>query len=191
MTFRFDTWCAVRLRLVMLAVVPPEPGGATCTIQKRNLSFCGRPALKVLDHSICAKHAIGLYLEIDSIVEANDQNDMVRTLMVLEEVDLPKRKISRKSRKGSITARDFYEPVVYYLLIDGLVKIGYTQDFNQRIKAYPPSARLLATEVGTEALERSRHSDFVEYLALGREWFHPGPKLRAHIEALDTYQPAS
>lgn len=175
----------------MLDVLPSEPGSQRCTIQTRRHSFCDRPAVKVLNFPICAKHAIALYLDIESLIESNDQNDIVRTMMVLDEMDAQERKRQRKTKPASITATKFYEPVVYYLLIDGLVKIGYTQDFHQRIRAYPPPAQLLATEAGGEELEKSRHRDFSDYLAMGREWFHPGPKLRAHIEALDTYQPAS
>lgn len=175
----------------MLDELPLEPGSQRCTIQGRRHSFCDRPAVKVLNRSICAKHAIALYLDIESLIEANDQNDIVRTMMVLDELDTRERKRERQARPTSITATPFYEPIVYYLLIDGLVKIGYTQDFHQRIRAYPPTAQLLATESGSVELEKSRHQDFADYLAMGREWFHPGPKLRAHIEALDTYQPAS
>ena len=71
---------------------------------------------------------------------------------------------------------------VYYALIDGLVKIGYATDVTQRMRAYPPTARLLAVEPGTLHTESQRHDQFRAYLARGREWFRDVPELREWVE---------
>lgn len=70
---------------------------------------------------------------------------------------------------------------IYYVQIADEIKIGWTTNIHQRMRAYPPSAKLLATEPGTTALERSRHQQFNEYLLHGREWFEPGQFLLEHI----------
>jgi len=74
--------------------------------------------------------------------------------------------------------------VVYYLRVGDLIKIGHTRRIDQRLKAYPPDAVLLATEPGTEELETQRHDQFAEFLGARCEWFRPGLALLAHIEAL-------
>lgn len=74
--------------------------------------------------------------------------------------------------------------VVYYLRINGLVKIGTAVDLRTRLYAYPPRTQVLATEPGSYALETVRLNQFREYLAARREWFHPGPRLVRHIQEL-------
>lgn len=73
---------------------------------------------------------------------------------------------------------------VYYIEIDGLIKIGYTTNITNRTRAYPPTAKLLAIEPGTKALERGRHSIFNQHLARGREWFNDHPDIRTWIDTL-------
>lgn len=73
---------------------------------------------------------------------------------------------------------------VYYIEIDGLIKIGYTTNIINRTRAYPPTAKLLAIEPGTKALERGRHSIFGQHLARGREWFNDHPDIRTWIDTL-------
>lgn len=75
-------------------------------------------------------------------------------------------------------------PVVYYLLVDGLIKIGFTTNIRSRLRAYPPTTHLLVTEPGSFQLERSRHRQFSSHLADRIEWFHPAAELWEHIRTL-------
>lgn len=74
--------------------------------------------------------------------------------------------------------------VVYYLRINGMVKIGYTKNLARRSRAYPPGTELLAIEPGTQYTERERHQDFSRWRAKGREWFTESEQLRNHIDSL-------
>jgi len=73
---------------------------------------------------------------------------------------------------------------VYYIALDGLIKIGYSQDVTARMRAYPPTATLLAVEPGSKSVERKRHQRFGKFLAKGREWFTDDPELRAWTDEL-------
>lgn len=73
---------------------------------------------------------------------------------------------------------------VYYLEVDGLIKIGYTKDVERRLKQYPPSSELLTARIGTKITERAEHNMFASSLARGREWFHPTLDLMKHIGKL-------
>lgn len=78
--------------------------------------------------------------------------------------------------------------MVYYLRINGHIKIGYTSDLRQRSRSYPPGSELLAIEPATKATERERHQDFARYLERGREWFRESEVLVEHMAALkETY----
>ncbi len=80
---------------------------------------------------------------------------------------------------------------VYYIELDGLIKIGFSTNVKNRMRAYAPTAKLLAAEPGTKKVERSRHQHFGAYRALGREWFRDTPELRTWITTVITeYGPA-
>ena len=70
---------------------------------------------------------------------------------------------------------------VYYIRIDGLIKIGYSQNVFTRMMAYPPTSELLAVEKGTKAVESLRHGQFRLSLEHGREWFRESPDLTQWI----------
>lgn len=70
---------------------------------------------------------------------------------------------------------------VYYIRMGDVIKIGYATDVTKRMRAYPPSAELLAAHPGTPQVERDMHKRFSADLARGREWFQESPELTAHI----------
>lgn len=76
------------------------------------------------------------------------------------------------------------EGTIYYASIGDEIKIGWTSSIYRRMRAYPPSAQLLAIEPGTKTIERARHQQFNEYLAHGREWFKSGKFLLEHIDRM-------
>lgn len=73
---------------------------------------------------------------------------------------------------------------VYYMRINGRIKIGYTTNLRQRSRNYPPGTELLAVEPGTRDTEKRRHDQFSRSLAQGREWFAESDDLAAHIVGL-------
>lgn len=76
------------------------------------------------------------------------------------------------------------EGLVYYIRINGQIKIGFTTDLTQRSRSYPPGSELLAVEPGTKELERERHVQFHRFLARGREWFVDAPEILEHAASL-------
>jgi hypothetical protein len=70
---------------------------------------------------------------------------------------------------------------VYYIRINGRIKIGYAKDVRARTRHYPPGSELLAVEPGTPQNERERHQDFNRFLVEGREWFTESPAITEHI----------
>jgi len=70
---------------------------------------------------------------------------------------------------------------IYYIRVDERIKIGYSTDVKQRMRAYPPHSELLAVHPGTPTLEREMHAQFAGHLAQGREWFRPDDPVMVHI----------
>lgn len=71
---------------------------------------------------------------------------------------------------------------IYYLRLDEKIKIGWTANYIQRMKAYPPHARVIARHPGARADERDLHRSFKPSRVAGREWYAPTPELMRHIE---------
>lgn len=93
-------------------------------------------------------------------------------------------KRERKQVVAKITGGEQATGFVYYIRINGQIKIGYTKDITQRMRNYPPGSELLAMEGGTPHTEKERHQDFKRDLERGREWFRESPKLAEHIKHL-------
>lgn len=71
--------------------------------------------------------------------------------------------------------------VVYYMRFSDRVKIGFTTDLEARSKQIPFD-EVVAAEPGTYALERRRHTEFLEERMSERgEWFTLTPRLAFHM----------
>lgn len=70
---------------------------------------------------------------------------------------------------------------VYYLELNGLIKIGWTSDLQRRMKDYTPGS-LLAAQPGTRADEKRIHRMFAAHRTHGAEWYAPVPSIRHHID---------
>jgi len=75
--------------------------------------------------------------------------------------------------------------IVYYMRINGQIKIGYTANLTQRSRHYPPGTELLAVEPAGPYTERDRHQQFHRDRVRGREWFEPSSELMEHIAELE------
>lgn len=74
-----------------------------------------------------------------------------------------------------------HDPIVYYMLNGGLVKIGTSTNVIARMEAITPE-RLAAVEPGDAKVERQRHREFAD-LRSHREWFRLDDRLAEHVEA--------
>lgn len=160
----------------MIETVWKRPGTPPlCAIGGHGFGAVGRPAFYVDGHAICAEHALEIANGVD-----NRSSD-VRLADALK--DQRKREVAEEERERVRRARGKRQPgFVYYIRMDDLIKIGYAADIGRRMRAYPPSAELLAAHPGTLELEKSIHRDFRAFLSRGREWFTPHRTLMDHIE---------
>lgn len=79
---------------------------------------------------------------------------------------------------------------VYFVLVDGLVKVGWSSKLADRIRAYGPKATLLVNYPGTRADESNLHRQLTPARFKGREWYHDNDIVRGFVkEALATYGP--
>lgn len=90
----------------------------------------------------------------------------------------------QRRRDGDTAFRGNLPGFVYYLQVGEHIKVGYSVDVRQRMRAYPPGSVLLAVEPGSPDLERQRHREFAGSLLDGREWFRRDAPLQEHIDQI-------
>ena len=75
---------------------------------------------------------------------------------------------------------------VYFIhTADGLIKIGYTTNLGQRLRAYKGGLkRILFAVRGTYDDEQILHARFRPFRARGVEYYHPVPEILDYIDAL-------
>jgi len=132
-------------------------------------TWTGCSAVKFDPFPICLDHM----LEITEWVNTTPDRD---TALVLGERIVHKRFQAERQQlhQEAITASRGLQPGwIYYVLTDGKIKIGYTTDITQRLRAYPPGSKILAIHPGTPDLEKLMHKRFSAYRVAGREWFRP------------------
>lgn len=64
---------------------------------------------------------------------------------------------------------------IYYVRLNGLVKVGWTRDLPQRLKSYGASVEVLCHYLATRDDETTLHRQLTPYRAKGREWYTDCP----------------
>lgn len=144
---------------------------------------CGAYTPHGMPFSICGPHARQVFDHVNQFIEGVAQQPMFRMSLGLD--------MLADSRRAAAAYKPPPDEVVYYVQIGDHIKVGYTAHLPTRLKSYPPTRRLLATEPGNPSLETRRHREFRHLLHAGREWFNPGPDLMAHINDLRAAQGAA
>lgn len=145
-----------------------------CTVSYASGVSCERPPIEGGPVSVCFKHAMEIYNFLAAELAAIPDATADAILAEPETMRLP-------AWRSDLPTGEH----VYYIEVDGLVKIGYTSNLKQRLRDYPPSSVLLGIEPGDRNLERQRHAQFSHYLKLGREWHSRGDGILRHVRQLN------
>lgn len=147
-------------------------GACVCTIILPSGDACGRPSDATAPFPICNQHLVDAYRHVTVLLS--------RQIVI----NPPPHRVKGNGKSMIGWGMNGWSSVVYYAQIGDHIKIGHTKNIVQRMKWYPPSARLLALEPGAKVVESERHRQFKHLLSARSEWFDPGPDLMTHIEQL-------
>jgi hypothetical protein len=153
-----------------------NPEASRCTALRGDGQFCDAPSLPDAPFPVCLKHAAKLLRYLNSYAP-NGLED--RIIVAVRGYEMGQEVQAEQNRRKSPSVG-----FIYYIQVGKLIKIGHTESLRSRLSAYPPDARLLATEPGTVSTEAQRHREFAADLRHRREWFAPSSALLAHIAAL-------
>lgn len=144
---------------------------------------CQQPQLDRMP--LCEDHAFEIWIEIGA-----RRMDIFKAAMAHQRRESKDQELSRLVREkvsfANATAERLENTkqapgIIYYLQIEDRVKIGFTSDFETRLRAYPPMAKLLATHPGTRETEKLMHRKFSDHLADRKEWFRNHEDIQLHL----------
>lgn len=169
------------LEIFFSNTVQAEPYARRCATEDCREDIWNRTPL-------CKQHAWDLWFLIDLEIEKGKAQEEIQAAAKrhADHEDMKDKMFDQKVQDSFAP----YKPkplatapgMVYYLQVGELIKIGYSQRVENRIKSYPPDSKLLATHPGTIKTEQQMHYKFFNDLAHGREWFTPSPELEQHIQ---------
>jgi hypothetical protein len=102
--------------------------------------------------------------------------DILRRAITAGEIAFAAEPKPRLSVVGSVHSHD---PVVYYMRLGELIKIGTTTNIILRVSSLNPE-EVMAVEPGDRTQEAARHAQFASARRHG-EWFNPTPDLIRHV----------
>lgn len=175
---RRKNWLQMSIKL-HATIKPAEMALLRCVIGRHKLEGSNWPLFDIDGKMLCYEHGVGIveYFEGFKDSPTISNNTIIRAHREREALQAKAARVQTMRLVG-----ERVPGFVYYIRIDQHIKIGYALDVAKRMRAYPPSAVLLAAHPGTKATEREMHLEFHRYLDRGREWFTQGAKLMAHIE---------
>lgn len=124
---------------------------------------------------VCTAHGVQIWAHIES-VRGKDGFHVAEA--VKRQQDRMEREAAENERALAATRAEGW---IYILALDEKIKVGWTANFEQRMKSYPPHSRLLARYPASRADERDLHRTLRISRVAGREWYERTPQVEALI----------
>lgn len=145
---------------------------ARCTAQLPGRGFCDAASLPGAPFPMCERHMI----------------QAAKFVMEMRMSALPGVRGSAPRKEGPSKIDQRKASIVYYIdWGNDQVKIGRTTNLTRRLNTFSRrTSDILALEVGATVKERERHVQFREERVPRSEIFNLSPRLRDHIEAVQS-----
>lgn len=158
---------------------PPKP--KPCVIRG-----CDRPPVLWIGHEgyMCEHHADRVWLKVER--RDAEKCDEIVPGAEAREYD----RAEARAKRAVETRKPVAMGEIYFVQVDGLIKVGWTTKLADRIRAYGPKAELLANYPGTRSDEAALHRQLKPARFKGREWYSDTDVIRAFItEATQKHGP--
>lgn len=125
------------------------------------------------DHTVrlplCIKHLSVAYQQAKP--GANDALMVKANTALLERKEAKNAELRKASRENWQAKQNGH---IYFVRLNGLVKVGWSRDVDDRLRAYGPDVEVLVIYEGTRQDETNLHRQLRPVLARGREWYEDG-----------------
>lgn len=120
------------------------------------------------DQLVCHPHA----LQIWERVQTAHLESAGSAITTESADDRTAREVAERKRRTEVSLSPGW---IYFLELDDKIKVGWTSNLANRLKSYPPHARMVVEYPATRADERDLHRTLRTELVAGREWYGRTP----------------
>lgn len=120
-----------------------------------------RTRLPLCWEHLAVAHAEAVWYKTDELMIAAAAQVIDRKRTEMETLDAAAKKAWLAKSDGHM----------YYVRLNGLIKVGWTRDLNDRLRAYGPGVEILCHYPATRQDETNLHRQLRPFLAKGREWY--------------------
>lgn len=125
-----------------------------------------------LELPICLQHSAVVVMQAE---QGNNHPLVVDALAKVVEA-----RAARTATEESARQQQFLERTngdIYYVRLNGLIKVGWSRELEKRLRAYGPDVEVLCHYPATRDDETNLHRQLRPFLARGREWYEDCPAL--------------
>lgn len=134
---------------------------------------------------LCYTHLATAYLQ--SSLRRDDELMVDAVALAAERKEAKQKSIDEVNRKARLAVQDGH---IYFVRLNGLIKVGWSRSVNGRIRDYGPDVEVLAVYPATRRDETNLHQQLTPARARGREWYEDGPIVAAFVaEAVKQHGP--
>jgi len=125
---------------------------------------------------ICHTHAVVVWQEIqrrkrEPLIMETNEILLQRTRDKFQAED----EAAKKRRLASTDGK------IYFVRLNGLIKVGWSRDVDERLRAYGPEIEVLCIYPGSRDDETYLHRQLRPVLARGREWYQDHPIVTDYV----------
>ena len=148
------------------------------------LLLWGRPEYpaRARDHKVnlplCSTHLAVAYNRATAIADVNWEVTVEAHARFMERRDALEKSLREDEKKRHIQ-RTTGE--IYYVRLNGLIKVGWSRQLHDRLRAYGPDVEVLAHYPATRDDETNLHRQLTPFRAKGREWYRDCPALHDFV----------
>lgn len=106
------------------------------------------------------------------------------SLMIKTSTLLAEHKEARRKEQATTFRREWLERTagdIYFVRLNGLIKVGWSRDVADRLRAYGPDVEVLCIYPGSRDDETHLHRQLRPVLARGREWYDDCPIIADYV----------
>lgn len=122
---------------------------------------------------VCSRHGVQIWAHVETVRDKSGFRDEVK-----RQRDRMERQAEENARAVAATRAHGW---IYFIELDEKIKVGWTSDLEQRMRAYPPHAKFILKYPGSRADERDLHRTLKLSRVAGREWYARTPQVLEYM----------
>jgi hypothetical protein len=128
---------------------------------------------------LCLNHLFVAHRQASSVADRDAEVAVEALSKVIEQRQAKIDHVAEAKRREHLAVTD---GDIYFVRLNGLVKVGWSRTVYARLQAYGPDVEVLCIYPGTRNDETCLHRQLTPVRARGREWYEDGPIIQTFVD---------